>query len=69
MSAAARLPADFARALRAAAPAWQRWRELPPSHQREYLEAILEAKQPETRARRIAGAVAMIAARPARRRA
>jgi hypothetical protein len=34
--------------------------KLPPSHKREYIEAIDEAKKPETRARRIAKAVAML---------
>lgn len=61
-------PADFARALRAAPPAWDRWGELSFSHQREYVEAIVEARKPETRARRIAGAVRMIRARPVRKR-
>jgi hypothetical protein len=60
-------PPDLVKALRAAPPAWDRWRELSYSHQREYAEAIEEAKKPETRARRIEGAVRMIAARPARR--
>jgi hypothetical protein len=50
-------PADLARALKAAPPAWERWQELSYSHQREYAEAIEEAKKPETRARRIASAV------------
>ena len=61
-------PADLVRALKAAPQAWERWRELSYSHQREYAEAIAEAKRPETRDRRIEGAVRMIAARPAKRR-
>jgi uncharacterized protein YdeI (YjbR/CyaY-like superfamily) len=64
-----RPPADFVKALKAQPPAWDRWREMSYSHHREYVEAIIEAKKPETRARRVAGAVAMIAARPAKRRA
>src|SRR5215475_13819795 len=32
--------ADFLRALKTAPPAWQRWRELSYSHQREYAESI-----------------------------
>lgn len=63
-----RPPADLTRALKAAPPAWDRWRELAFSHQREHAEAVREAKQPATRARRIARAVAMIAARPPRKR-
>ena len=61
-------PADFIKALKAAPPAWVRWRELSYSHQREYVEAIAGAKKPETRARRIEGAVRMIRVRPARKR-
>jgi uncharacterized protein YdeI (YjbR/CyaY-like superfamily) len=62
-------PADFVTALEAAPPAWDRWGELSASHQREYLEAIAEAKKPETRVRRIANSVESIAARPERKRA
>jgi hypothetical protein len=61
-------PPDLVRALKASRPAWDRWRELSYSHQREHVEAIAEAKQPETRTRRIAGAVRMLAARPPRPR-
>ena len=61
-------PRDFVAALKAAPPAWERWQELSFSHQREYAEAIAEARKPETRARRIAGAVRMIRSRPARKR-
>jgi len=60
-------PADFVKALKAAAPAWERWRELSYSHQREYAEAVESARKPETRARRIAGAVRAIRQRPRRR--
>ncbi len=62
-------PKDLVKALRAAPPAWDRWSELPFSHQREHVEAIEGAKKPETRERRIAAAVAMVAARPAKKRA
>ncbi len=61
-------PADLVAALRAAPPAWQRWRELSFTHQREHVEAIEGAKRPETRARRIANAVAMLRGRPSRRK-
>lgn len=60
-------PADFVKALKAAPSAWERWRGLSYSHQREYVGAIEEAKKPETRTRRILGAVRMIAERPARK--
>jgi hypothetical protein len=61
-------PADLVKALKAAPPAWDRWRELSYSHQREHVEAIEGAKQRETRSRRIAAAVRMVAARPAKKR-
>jgi hypothetical protein len=53
-------PADFVKALKATPLAWERWRELSYSHQREHVEAIEQAKKPETRARRIDGAVRML---------
>jgi hypothetical protein len=53
-------PADLVKALKAAPPAWDRWRELSFTHQREHAEAVEGAKKPETRARRIADAVAML---------
>ena len=55
-------PADLVKALKAAPPAWDRWRELSFTHQREHAEAVEGAKKPETRARRIANAVAMVGA-------
>ncbi len=60
-------PADFVNALKAAPPAWDRWMELSFTHQREHAEAIEQAKKPETRVRRIDGAVRMIRARPAKK--
>lgn len=56
-------PPDFVLALKATPPAWERWRELSYTHQREHVEAIDSAKKPETRTRRIEAAAAMIAAR------
>lgn len=60
-------PRELVKALKAKPPAWDRWRELSFSHQREYVEAIGDARKPETRARRIAGAVRVILARPAKK--
>jgi hypothetical protein len=57
-------PADLLKALKAALRAWDGWRELSYSHQREHAEAIEGAKKPETRQRRIAVSVKAIAARP-----
>jgi hypothetical protein len=59
-----RAPAGLVRALKAAPPAWDRWRALSFSHQREYVESITQAKKPETRARRLADAVRRIRALP-----
>ena len=53
-------PTDFLRALKAMPGALHRWRGLGYTHQREHVEAIEEAKKPETRARRIAAAMKMI---------
>jgi len=53
-------PSDLIKALKGAPPAWERWQALSFTHQREHVEAIEGAKKPETRTRRIAGAVAMI---------
>jgi len=53
-------PSDFVRALKSAPPAWERWRALSYSHQREHVEAIEEARKPETRARRIKRATQLI---------
>ncbi len=62
-------PKDLVKALRAKPPAWDRWRDLSYTHQREHVEAIEGAKKPETRTRRIDAAVRTVAARPARKRA
>lgn len=59
------VPADFAEALEAAGlrPAFDK---LAPSHRKEHVRAIEDAKTAETRARRIAKAVAKIAGTPER---
>ena len=43
-------PPDLVKALKAAPAALERWRALSYTHQREHVEAIEEAKKPETRA-------------------
>jgi hypothetical protein len=55
-------PADFAKALKANKDAQAVWDRLSFTHRKEYVGAIVEAKKPETRARRIEKAVEMIAA-------
>lgn len=47
------VPADLAKAFRGAREAQAEWDRLAFTHRREYAEAILDAKKPETRARRI----------------
>src|SRR5262245_1577304 len=49
-------------ALKKNAKALAAWREFPPSHQREYIEWITEAKTDDTRTRRLDTAVGWIAA-------
>ena len=60
-------PADLVKALKAAPPAWDRWQELSFTHQREYAEAVEEAKKPETRAKRIIDCVRTVSARQPKR--
>jgi uncharacterized protein YdeI (YjbR/CyaY-like superfamily) len=55
------IPKDLAAALASNPNAGRVFRAMPPSHQREYIRVIEEAKKPETRARRVAKAVKMIA--------
>jgi hypothetical protein len=61
-------PADFVKALKAAPPAWERWQGLSYTHQREYVEALAEAKKAETRARRMESAIHTIRLRPEKKR-
>lgn len=56
-------PADLVRALRKAGVS-DRWSALSYTHQKEHVDAIEQAKKPETRTRRIEAAVKMVAARP-----
>ena len=58
-----KVPADLARALRARAGARQRWDSMSFTARREFAEAIVGAKQAETRARRVARALAAVAAK------
>ena len=53
-------PADLTRALEAAPPAWTRFRALSYTHQREHVEAVEQAKKPETRIKRIAAIVGQL---------
>ncbi len=55
------VPADLSAALKKSAKARAAFAKFPPSHRREYVEWITGAKREETRARRLATAVAWIA--------
>ncbi|HEY0326988.1 MAG TPA: YdeI/OmpD-associated family protein [Allosphingosinicella sp.] len=55
------MPDDLAQALSSNAAAKATYDSFPPSCQREYLEWVVEAKRPETRAKRIAQAVEQMA--------
>lgn len=59
---ALRMPADLKNALENSRTADAHWDELPRGAKRDYLEWVLEAKQPATRARRIATTVEWVAA-------
>lgn len=56
-------PADLSAALEAVG-ARERWKKLSVSHQRDHVEAIAAARKPETRARRVARCVTMVAEAP-----
>ncbi|HXE76513.1 MAG TPA: YdeI/OmpD-associated family protein [Candidatus Xenobia bacterium] len=56
------VPADLKKALAKNKAAKAAFEKMPYSHKKEYVEAIREAKKPETRARRIAGALKMMVA-------
>ena len=60
-------PVDLVKALKKDRAVWHRWQELSFTHRREYVEAIEGAKKPETRARRVEGAVRAVAARPSKK--
>jgi hypothetical protein len=60
------VPDDLDAALRGNADALAAWGELPYSHRREQVLAILDAKKPETRARRVAAVVERLRGAPGR---
>lgn len=55
------IPREFADALKKNKAALSAFQKTPPSHQREYLKYILQAKKPETRARRIQESIKRLA--------
>jgi hypothetical protein len=54
------VPSDMEQVLRKDEQAWAQWEGLAASHKREYVEWITDAKQDETRKRRLAKALEMI---------
>jgi hypothetical protein len=59
------VPDDLARAIAHDGKLGTAWRDLSPAHRREHVKHVLEAKQAETRARRIAKTIeALRAAKP-----
>lgn len=62
----AALPEDVRRALAARPAARRAWDSYPPSHRREWLEHVLEAKQDATRLRRIGKMIEQLEKAPVR---
>ena len=60
------IPPDLQSALHKNKPAQAAFQAFPPSHRREYVRYIEEAKRPETRARRIAQSIQQIAEKKGR---
>jgi uncharacterized protein YdeI (YjbR/CyaY-like superfamily) len=59
-----RVPPDLARALRQNPAARTAFAALTPSHKREHVGYVIEARKPETRARRIERTIQTLARRP-----
>lgn len=57
-----RIPPDITKAIQKNRAALAGFQHMPPSHRREYLEYILDAKKPEMRAERIRQAAKLMAA-------
>jgi hypothetical protein len=57
------VPEDLKKALRKNDARWKKWQSLSCSNRREAVESINSAKRPETRARRIVGAVRALTGR------
>jgi hypothetical protein len=57
-------PPELASAFKKNTAARERWEKLSYTHKKEHADAILQAKRPETRARRIEKTLAMLAAKP-----
>jgi hypothetical protein len=62
------VPGDLARALAKNAAARAAWQKMAPAHKREHVKHVIEAKKPETRARRIAKTIEALKNGPPPRR-
>lgn len=63
------LPDDLARAIAKRKRTQAAWESLAPAHKREHVKHVIEAKRPETRARRIAKCIEALEERAAKRAA
>src|SRR6185503_11734442 len=54
------VPRDLAAAIAARADTRAAWTKLSPAHKREHVKNVIDAKKPETRARRIAATIAAL---------
>ncbi len=63
-----KMPADLSKALAKNAAAREAWSKMSPSHKREHVKHVIEAKKPETRARRIAKTIESLRNGPPPRR-
>jgi len=63
------VPADLQRAIAARAATRAAWAQLSPAHKREHVKQVIEAKKPETRARRIDATIAALGSPDGTRRA
>ena len=54
------VPPDLEKAIAARATTRAAWAKLSPAHRREHVKHVIEAKKPETRARRIAATIAAL---------
>jgi hypothetical protein len=62
------VPPDLAKALAKNRAAGEAWKKMSPSHKREHVKHVVEAKKPETRARRIAKTIETLRNGPPPRR-
>lgn len=62
------VPEDLAKAINGNAKAKAAWKAQSPAHKREHVAHVLEAKKPETRERRIASTLKLLAAAPVKKK-